>query len=356
MLNKAWSDGVEATAEVADVHTPVSPMDHTQHGLSSDYSCRAKQRAPPAEAAQSQQPLLTLEQLKAHLEQHSIGGKHQQNPAPAGAHTASYMAPEEADTDPAAPMEDMCDGNDCDADMDDDELLVEPAKQPVTGTAADMLPPDTQQLIGDMPSLPVHRGKAAEVFEETQPSLGSAPGLELQLGEDVEIAVDQQAHSHDTDAPMSDAAAPTSPDTCRQQEEAVSASHDDGEEVMGSSEVESLEDDEDNSESLDEPGNSESLAEPEPLHWEEEEDVAAGPDSRQHTESAVVGEVGQAGGGMKGKSSKISSKVRQYRAAGGFIEAEADLSDEEGQLGGEDSDDEEFEDDGMLVSTNNQCC
>lgn len=277
---------------------------------------------------QQQQAALTLEQLKAHLEQHSIGTKQ-----PHKQHDAQMAAADEAPdaADGGSQQADVGHG-DIELDASDDELMIEPAQQQPRGDpiVAAMLPPDTQELLAE---LPPRQPGAGGIIAGSEVCAGTATELDLQLGDDGDEDNNAGDNSKGSqgDEDMQDAAG-----DCSEGEADGSGSGE--EELLDSSEVRSgSESESDNSE---EQQQSEELAEPEPLHWEEEEQEAD-PASSSQQEGAGVEAI---------KNRKGGKNIRRRGAAGGFIDAEADLSDDEGHDEDGESDDEGYEEDAMLVS------
>jgi hypothetical protein len=305
--------------------------------------CRARQRGPVAAAADAgaaAQPALTFDQLKAHLERHTLGHKQQQQDPiaeQAAAHAAAADAADDESGQPAAAEADAVAGTDLDiADVDDgddgfDELVVEPPQQQQAGDASWLLP-ETQQMLEELPGAVAAAGTGAAALAGTE---APADELDLQLDDAADDEQDNEAAdgsgSEGDDEEMGDAAG--SGDES-EDEEAVGSGSDE-EELYDSSEIEDEQ--------------QESQPEAEPLHWEEEEGEIGGSGSQQ--QGGGEGGVAAAGGGEGAAAAAAAKKVKKTRrAAGGFIEAEADLSDEEGRGGSDDESDDEDDDDPELVS------
>lgn len=333
------------------------------HGAQHLFLHRAKQRVPVV--AQQQQPALTLEQLKAHLEQHSIGSRHQHKqpttprPAAADGGVAGITGDDQQQAD-----EDM----DCDIDLgdvSDDELMIEPAQPQaavavsIAAGAPGLMPPDAQQLLDELPPLQQQQPDATGIAVGSEVYAGTATELELQLGDDGEEGSTEQLAMEGSKGSQEDVSAQERSQeaggTSGQEGEADGNSSGEDEEILDSSEIDGSDSESEEAES--EQQHSEELAEPEPLHWEEEEEgTGAAPGSSSQQEAAADGGDGGDGGervkGVKPKSSKEFKGIesRSRGAAGGFIEAEADLSDEEGAEDGEsDYEGDEDDDEAILV-------
>lgn len=306
--------------------------------------CRSKQRTPAAADAEPQ-PALTFEQLKAHLEQRSIGNKQQQQ-QPLEPGRGSSVG------EPADNGELECGDVDIDDDLDD--LVVEPPQQQqqhqatAAGAAGNMALPETQELLDELqPTV-----AAGGIVSGTEFVAGSAaPELDLQLDDAAEEEGSGAAEGGEAGS-KNEAMAGAQPDGLGEEEAAGSGS-DDGEELLDSSDEDlsgegsgGAEEEEEEEEQQ----SSEPLAEP--LHWEEEEEeigVVSEPRQQEGADAAAVKREDPAAPAAAGV--KKRAVMQRQRAAGGFIEAEADLSDDEGHAAGGDSDDDEDdEDDAELVS------
>jgi len=359
-------------------------------------------QAAAAGAGEQSKPVLSLEQVRAHLERHNVlhgrpQHKDKQQPHSSGDAPPPPAAAAAAGGDDEAAGDAMeLDGDDEDLalaeELDDfDDLVVEPAPQQqgkaAAAAAAGMeLLPETQQVLLD--ELPTLQQRLAAAAAAGAPVVGTElpADLDLQLGEDDEgdahaAAVadgssdkqqqqQQQQQQADRQAVASGAA--------RQlvDAEAAESDGDGGEEASGADEADggdseqegsgsegeeegtegsqdgSDEEDDDPladlslSEEEEEPSRQqqEPEVEPEPLNWEEEEEELAGagdsPQKQQQQQPKKLGRVNAA---------KLVAKLRHKAAACGFIEAEAELSDDDEGGGSEDEDDDEDQD-GMLVS------
>jgi hypothetical protein len=265
-------------------------------------------------------------------------------------------------------------------DIDDlDDFIVEAAPQQQRGptaaaVAGAQLPPETQEvMLDDVPSL------QQRLAAGTGPAVGTEMPAELDLqledeedrdgdreGAAAERSKQQQGlrgGASDTAGKLVDAeAAESDGDAAAAAEQAdAEVRGEEGEEAGGSGEEEERSEDEGSEGEGDsdpladlslseeeEEGPSQQQQEPEvelePLNWEEEEGLGGEEDSQEQRQQQRR----QAEGGSgRVNAARLVAKLRHKAAAYGFIEAEAELSDDEQGLS-EDEDDEDQ--DGMLVS------
>jgi hypothetical protein len=262
-------------------------------------------------------------------------------------------------------------------DIDDlDNFIVEAAQQQLLGftAAAAQLPPETQEVMPeDGPSL-------EQLAEGMGPAVGTemTAELDLQLGDEEDKDADREdaaADRHEQQQGLHGGAsgaagrlvdaeaAESKGDEAAAGKEGTDFSGGDGEEAEASGEEEEEEEEASEDEGSGGEEDSDPLAdlslseeeeegpslqqqepetEPEPLNWEEEEGLGEDSQEQRQQQRRQV----ESGSGRV-NAARLVAKLRHKAAAYGFIEAEAELSDDEQGLS-EDEDDEDQ--DGMLVS------
>eukprot|EP00775_Hariotina_reticulata_P002800 gene2800-3093_t len=305
-----------------------------------ELEAKAKARAPIAvSAATAAEPVLTMELLKAELAQHNIASmqqsrkQHQQPERGCSAtekdgsrwspHAAAAAAVGGASGNGGGDAADMLtDLGTFDDDLDD--LIVEPLDEQqeqeqgrTSGRACDV-PPDSQQLLNELPPLLQRLSTAAAAAAVERPD-EMLPPATCQLGGSVGIELDLLLVT--------------------EEEEERSGSQEESDEELDSSEA----DDKQAAQ-----GDSDDLlpeVEPEPLNWEEEEQEFAEAEQQQQQQAGTSSGATAAGAGdQRSRVPKQGVKSRRGAAAGGFIDAEADMSEDEGAVEDGDSDDEEADD------------